>query len=206
MKFYLKKLFGLGVLALGTLSAAHAFDPNDIQLGNPRLAGSGCRAGTADAVLSDDAKTLSILFDDYVAEAGGSTGRTITRKGCNVAVPVHVPQGFSVSLIDVDYRGFISLPRGAYARLSTSYFFAGQRGPSKNKMFRGGFEDEYVMSPRLIVGALAWSRCGADVILRAKTSLMVKNRNRNVEAIGTVDSIDVQAGIIYKLQWKRCRR
>src|SRR5262249_52788568 len=64
-------------------------DNDDIYLGIPSYGGTGCPAGTASVTLSPDAKALSILFDTYVAEVGGTSGKTLDRKSCNVAVPVH---------------------------------------------------------------------------------------------------------------------
>lgn len=55
------------------------------------------------------------------------------RKTCNIAVPVHVPQGYSVSIFQIDYRGFNSLPYGAYSRFNVEYFFAGTQGPGYEK-------------------------------------------------------------------------
>src|SRR5258708_1302919 len=89
---------------------------DEVRLGNPEYGGSGCPAGSAAVAVSPDARALSILFDQFIAEAGGDTGRSITRKTCNLAVPVHIPQGYSVSIFQIDYRGFNSLPYGAYSR------------------------------------------------------------------------------------------
>ena len=98
----------LSAIALVTSTAAFA---DSIQLGNPEYGGTGCPAGTASVSLSPDNSAISILFDQYVVEAGGA--KAFDRKNCNIAVPVHVPQGFSVSVIAIDYRGFVQLPAGA---------------------------------------------------------------------------------------------
>ncbi|MBT3980638.1 MAG: DUF4360 domain-containing protein [Bacteriovoracaceae bacterium] len=180
-------------------------DPGEVTLGTPSLRGTGCSAGTTDVAISTDGTVLSVLFDDFVVEAGGSIGRTIARKGCSMAIPVHVPQGYSVSLITIDYLGFNSLPRRASAKLSVSHFFAGKRGQRFTKNFRSGTEDEYMLSTEFVNGHNVWSACGKDVILRTKTSLMLRNSNRNIEAISTVDSVDLTSGLMYKLSWKRCR-
>ena len=175
---------------------------DDIYLGEPGYGGSGCPAGSASVTLSPDEKQLSILFDDYIAEAGGR--KRISRKSCNIAIPVHVPQGFSVSVIDVDYRGYVSVPRGGMGRFSAEYFFAGQRGLKFKKTFRGGFDDDFLLGNNLGVAALVWSRCGADVNLRVNTSMMVRSNRRKQEALGMVDSADFSAGLVYHLKWKRC--
>lgn len=197
----MKKLL-LGLMVLSTLNIF----ADDIRLGEPGYGGSGCPAGSASATLSPDGKALSIIFDEFIVEAGGSTGKSLDRKNCSIAIPVHVPQGYSVSIIEVDYRGFNSLPRGATSRFSAEYFFAGQVGPRVTRDFRGGLDEEYLINNAIGVGATVWSACGADVNLRVNTSLLVRNSNRNVEALTTIDSADFSSGIIYQLSWKRCNR
>jgi hypothetical protein len=168
---------------------AHA--QNDIALGQPGYGGTGCPAGTVDAVLSPDAKSLSILFDEYVVEAGGSTRKTFDRKSCNIAIPVHVPQGMSVSIIAIDYRGYNSLPARAQTDFNVEYFFAGTRGPAFRRTFRGALDDDYLIRNRLTAQAIVWSACGADVNLRTNSSIRVRTPTRK-QALATVDSQDVR--------------
>lgn len=201
-----KLLMLLGILTL-TSTATAAPNPNDVYLGEPGYGGNGCPQGTASTILSPDQKSLSVLFDDYYVEAGGgSRSRRIARKSCNIAIPVHVPQGWSVSIIDIDYRGYNSLPRGAKSTFNVEYFFAGRRGPKIRENFYGSLDDEFMVTDKLGVGALVWSACGADVNLRVNTSMMVRTNARKQEALATVDSADFKAGLVYHLKWKRCRR
>jgi hypothetical protein len=200
MKISLTKTFK--ALALATTLVSSLASADDIYLGDPAYGGTGCPAGTASVTLSPDSKSLSILFDEYMAEAGGR--KTMSRKSCNIAVPVHVPQGFSVSVIDVDYRGFNSLPRGAQSRFSAEYFFAGKRGPKFVKSFRGPLDDEFLLESNLTATALVWSACGADVNLRVNTSMLVRTNRMRDMALATVDSADMNAGLVYHLKWKRC--
>lgn len=195
----MKKLLSLMFLTAALTSTAHA---GGIELGEPGYAGKGCPAGSASVTLAPDNKSLSILFDEYYVEAGGR--KKLQRKNCSIAIPVHVPQGFSVSLIDVDYRGYVSVPRGGRARFSASYFFAGQRGPRFTKNFRGGFDDDYLIQNKLGVYASVWSACGADVNLRVNTAMLLKTNRQGDDAIATVDSADVSAGMVYHLKWKKC--
>lgn len=175
-----------------------------IRLGFPAYGGSGCPQGSAAVALSPDNTALSILFDEYMAEAGGPNGRRLARKSCNLAIPLHVPQGFSVSLIKTDYRGFNSLPYGAYARFNTEVFFAGHRGPRTQRTFRGQLEDDFFINNSNLAIANVWSRCGQDVNLRVNTSILVRTNRRKEEAFTIVDSVDIEAGLIFHLKWRRC--
>lgn len=192
------------ILFVGAVGSSWAFDPNDVQLGNPEHAGTGCPIGTVAAAISPDAKELSLLFDNYVVEAGGSTGRTIDRKNCTFAIPVHIPQGYSVSVINVDYRGFFFLPAGAQAKFSSQLFFAGEDATPLSRTFTGPRDDEYLLSTGLFNEKVVWSRCGDDLIMRGNTSMFVRNNNHAVEALATVDSADISAGLLFHLQWRRC--
>jgi len=172
-------------------------------LGIPGYGGSGCPAGSVSTTLSPDFKTLSLIFDQYEVAAGGTTGRSYDRKSCNVAIPVHVPNGYSISVFSVDYRGFNHLPSGATSQFNVEYFFAGGRGPSFRRSFRGVLESDYFINNQLSAESLVWSPCGVDVNLRTNASLRV-NTVANREASATVDSEDVNAGIIYHVQLRRC--
>lgn len=198
MYSFAKKIATLSLLTLSLTALA-----DDISLGYPAYGGNGCPNGSASATLSPDGKSLSVIFDQFITEAGQRIGRTLDRKSCNIAIPVHVPNGFSISILAVDYRGFVSLPQGASARLQAEYFFAGVTGPRFAQDFMGRQDRDYTFTNQLGVQAMVWSPCGADVNLRVNASMMVRN-NTFQDAMATVDTADVSAGIIYQVQMRRC--
>lgn len=175
---------------------------DDIRLGQPGYGGNGCPQGTASAVLSPDQKTLTILFDQFSAEAGGASGRTLDRKSCNIAVPIHIPAGLSVAIFKIDYRGFNSLPAGSSSRLSVDYFFAGYAGPNFRKDFTGPMDQEYLETNT--IPDLLYSPCGQDTIGRANASIQARTNARKEQTIATVDSADIKAGLVFHLEWKSC--
>lgn len=198
----MKKLLAVATIALGAgfNTLAHA---DDISLGTPGYGGTGCPGGSVSATLSPDAKSLSLLFDLYLVEAGGDTGKTFERKSCNIAIPVHVPQGLSISVLAIDYRGYNNVPSGASSDFNVEYFFAGTRGPSFRRTFRGPLDDDYLIRNQLTAQSIVWSACGADVNLRTNSSIRVTT-TLGKQAMATVDSEDVSAAIIYQLQWRPC--
>ena len=201
-----RKLLGvtLAAMQMSALAMSSVSFADDIKLGQPAYGGTGCPQGTASANLSPDQKSLSILFDSYVVEAGGNTGKRLDRKTCNVSIPVHVPQGLSLSIFQVDYRGFNDLPQGAASQFNVEYFFAGGRGPQYSRSFTGPSSQDYLISNTLQAGAIVWSACGADVNLRTNSSMRVQTNRNNQQAQSTVDSADIKAGIQYHLQWRFC--
>ena len=195
------------ILALAALASTGSFatyaHADDISLGTPGYGGTGCPGGSVSATLSPDAKSLSLLFDVYTVEAGGDTGKRFDRKSCNIAIPVHVPNGISVSVLAIDYRGYNNVPAGTSSQFAVEYFFAGARGPTFQKLFRGPKDEDYLIHNQLNAESIVWSACGEDVNLRTNSSIRVTTKN-NKQAMATVDSEDVNAAIIYQLQWKNC--
>lgn len=191
------------VLLLAAMTVSAPVFAQDISLGEPGYGGTGCPAGTVSVTLSPDAKSLSLLFDQYQVSVGGTTGKGFDRKSCNIAIPVRVPQGMSVSVLKIDFRGFNRLPQGANSQFDVEYFFAGTKGPAFQRRFRGPLEEDYLINNELTVQSIIWSACGADVNLRTNSSMRVGTVG-NREAMASIDSEDINAAIIYHLQWRSC--
>ena len=187
------------ILSYGSMAFAQG-----LQLGEPLYGGSGCPAGTVGSVLSPDEKALSILYDSYIVEAGPSVGRMTAHKSCNVAIPVRVPQGYSVSIIRVDYRGFASAPYGSSVQLNREYFFAGSRG-LRLRSELGGHDDNYTITDNLVASAIVWTPCGASTTLRINTSIIARaDRYGGDDVLATLDSTDVDTKTVYHIAWRRC--
>ncbi len=200
MKSLLVTIFTL----LATVSYA-----DDIALQEPSYGGTGCPQGTVGVALSPDAKTLSVVFDAFMAEAGKSVNKTLDRKSCNLIVPIHIPQGMSVSVLKVDYRGYVYAPKGAQAQFNVEYFlksFGSQStGPKATKTFLGAYDNEYLISNQLGLSGIVWSACGEDVNLRINSSITARTNTKKDDVLATVDSTDISAGLVYHLQWKKCK-
>ncbi len=202
----MNSLMKLIALATTLTAAAPSFAQVGLELGYPSTGGNGCPQGTVSASLSPDGQELSILFDQFLAEAGPASGRTLDRKSCNISIPVTVPGGYSVSIVAVDYRGFVGLPsRRANARFTAEYFFANSRGPRLQRTFVGAQNTDYLIENDLLVAAQVWSPCGAQTNMRINASIMLQNTDYSQDAIATVDSADISSGILYQLQYRRCR-
>lgn len=195
--------FLAAAMAITSLISAHA-NAQGLRLGIPAYGGSGCPAGTASVNLSPDETELSILFDSYIVEAGGNTGKRLDRKSCNVSIPVTVPQGYSVAIFQVDYRGFNLVPRGGMSRFDAEYFWAGSRGIRQSRIFSGPVQDNYTLTDMLAATTLVWTPCGAEVNLRANTSMTTQTNSFNQQAMSTVDSADISSGLVYHVQWRQC--
>ncbi|HPY40049.1 MAG TPA: DUF4360 domain-containing protein [Thiolinea sp.] len=171
-------------------TASAAPSNNSVYFQQPAIAGSGCPAGTASAALTDDGQTLSILFDAYSADPGNKT--------CNIAVPVHVPNGYQVSLMTADYRGFAE----GSTELQRSYFFAGATGPSLVTPINSSGGKEYTQRDNMTTMSESFARCGQDVNLRINSRIRTKNNRSSI----SVDSLDLNNGMIFHLQYRQCNQ
>lgn len=196
----MKSLIVLAAMVLATAAEAQ------VSLGQPAYGGTGCPAGSASATLTDDGSVLSILFDQFVVEAGNTTGRRIDRKNCSLRIPVNVGQGYQVALIAFDYRGFVAVPWGGQAVFDASYAYIGQPTPVRfSKSFGGGSNQNYSVKNELISTTVTWSPCGRQVMLEANASMRVMSNSSMQQAMASIDSVDVTAGLLYKVQWRRCQ-
>ncbi len=173
---------------LASQASVAAPNPNSVYFQDPAIAGSGCPGGTTDYAITPDGQTLTILFDAYSADPGNAT--------CNIAVPVHVPGGFQVSLMTADYRGFVE----GQAELRRSYFFAGATGPSLKTDMNAPGGKEYTERDSLLTMSNTVARCGQDVNLRIQSRIRTKNNGSSI----SVDSLDLNNGMVFQLQYKKC--
>lgn len=205
---FMRNVFFKGLSLVALVAAVYMGESTaqaqSLQLGYPGYGGNGCPQGSASISLSPDNQQLSILFDSYIVQTGGMSPR-VDRKSCNLSIPVTVPGGYSVSVVQVDYRGFNSLPRQARSQLAVEYFFAGSRGARTQKNFSGPLNDSFSTTDRLQAEALVWSPCGAQTIMRVNTSMTQFGSPYGEDAMSTVDSADISSGLVYHLQFRRCR-
>ncbi|MBX2810693.1 MAG: DUF4360 domain-containing protein [Myxococcales bacterium] len=161
--------------------------------------GNGCPQGSVVSVLTPDKQTLSILHSEFVAETGASR---FDRKSCNLALSVSVPQGITVALIGYDYRGFAAIPRarGSRGMFRSEYFFAGSRGPVSSVNFEAGTLTDFIIEDDFPLEEVVWAPCGRDVNLRSNTSIVTIGS----DAYLAVDTLDIDASVVYQLQWKFC--
>jgi hypothetical protein len=175
-----------------------------IRLGQPSYGGTGCPAGSASVTVSPDQSAITVLFDQFIAEAGQATGRRFDRKSCNLTIPVDVPNGYSVSIFKVDYRGFNLIPRGGMNRFDAEYFWAGSRGPRLTRVFYGPVNDSFTLTDELIARTEVWTPCGQSVNLRVNASMSANSNSWLDQTVGMVDSADISSGLIYHLRFRRC--
>jgi hypothetical protein len=178
----------------------------------PTYAGTGCPDGTATATLAPDQKTLTVLFDQYIARAGGASGTARAQMNCQIQIPFQVPEGYRVQVVKLDYRGFASLPERTSSSFTAGFrYLDSQRRRTKTAHFqrrrvlRGPLQSNFELTS-VLRGKQHWSPCGQSFVLAADSNLAVQAGPRSTdEAFSTVDSLDaVQMPVKFALRWKRC--
>ncbi|KAL0571237.1 hypothetical protein V5O48_010725 [Marasmius crinis-equi] len=183
--------------------------PPNFNITSLGLNGSGCPPGSAFYILNDQHTAVTITFSAFEASAGPDISITENRKNCQVSLNVHVPQGFSFAIVDVDYRGFYELDTKVKAFHDATYYFQGQlvqseatstlTGPvdGKNYVYR----DEFNLTPTI------YSPCGEDTVLNINSQVRVDNSgNRKGYGFVTDDSIDASITQTFNFQWLTCTK
>jgi hypothetical protein len=199
---------GSALVVAGLSMAAYADgpNPNEVYVNNIVHAGTGCPIGSVASDISEDAKAFTLLFDNYLVEAGPGIPRGESRKFCQLTVNLHVPQGWSYTLFDVTYAGFANLDSGTSGTEKSTYYFEGNPsgGVTLASTIRGQFNSDYHIQDRLGIDALVWSPCGINRALNIKSAIQVDARPGQ-RALMTIDSIDGELRHIYGIAWRRCQ-
>jgi hypothetical protein len=194
----------LGSLCAG-LNSSDARADESMRLGIPTYQGTGCPEGSASATMTADGTQLSILFDRYTAEAGGNTGRRNERKSCSLSIPVEIPSNVSVAIVEVDYRGYHSLPTRGYSELSVNYSLGPLSGPRFLRRFVGPLDTDFFAKQKLRATDVRWSACGGRSTLHLNTSMIVVSNGQQELSLAALDSADLHSGFTYVVQYRPCR-
>ncbi|MES3037766.1 MAG: DUF4360 domain-containing protein [Bdellovibrionota bacterium] len=191
MRSFLLKLILLSIATLG-LSKAFA---EQVVLGQAQMAGTGCPAGTAVAVLSPSNDTISILFSAFqiTKEATEVTMNKVA--SCRIIIPVTVPAGYALLGYQLDYRGYLHLedPKGSF--IFRSMPLVNPRIPvvPKDQFITGVYDGPLEISHYL--DSYRCNNCGGQFNLQVELTLGVYGEGRILNplqgtAIATIDSAD----------------
>jgi hypothetical protein len=111
-------------------STNSAFNPADIYIESVEYNGSGCHSGTGDTVivLSDDRKTMTVIYSDYDAYAGPGVAVNHNRQNCLLNIKVHTPNNYRYSVSQTTFHGYEQMGAHCTGYVSASYWFSTQTG------------------------------------------------------------------------------
>ena len=191
----MKILSAIATTALFSMAMTSTASASAVFFKSPiNFAGTGCPAGSV-AVTDANTATMSLLFDSYDAGADSVSG--VKRSSCNFAVPVHVPQGYQVSVMTADWQGYAE----GKVQLKRKYFFAGQpRAPWITSNINSRHGTDFLKSDKMLHRTLTWGACGRSVNLRINSNLRARGRG----SYAAVDTLDLQNKVKFHLKWRRC--
>ena len=193
--------------ALAFLTGSDAFARPSVYALSAHAVDEGCAAGSFSVVTSPDGSAISVLFDNFAVkgtEANGGFARTT----CAVEIPLHLPEGYSLGVYRVDYRGFAHLDDKQRAQMNVDY---GLMRHNHSRRFRrdikGAYDGDFTFNERLGAGLMKRAGCGDDAVLNFSASLILESRVGPGQATMSLDSIDgaPQGGLIFGLDLKKCR-
>ncbi len=146
------KILALTLLALATLSAQAQMPPY-ASIKSVEIDGSGCDAGSANAIMTSDLNFLSILYDRFSVEIGSGTanpGSRAMEKNCTINVMVQVPPGWNFQFDSADYRGYVEVPNKmtlAY-QVITAEVYGGRGIAFDQNLIRGPKRENFTTTVR----------------------------------------------------------
>jgi len=178
---------------------------HDVEIRGFTYAGSGCPANSVGHQLSTDLTTLTLIYDDFIAQSGKGIQPKEYRKNCQVNIKLHYPQGWQFSIFKADYRGHATLPPGASGTCKATYYFSGDSHQiSSTKTINGPCDEDYIKTDVFGVESTVWSPCGVEGMLNANSAIQLQPLDSEKRALLTSESTDFKFKQIYYLQWRRC--
>jgi Domain of unknown function (DUF4360) len=120
----------LSGLVAATPTPGASPNPRDVYIESVTWGGTGCTMGqNADTsyVLSDDLKTLTLIYTNYVAVDGpGVTNPALNRRNCLINIKVHIPANWVYTISETIFRGFQQMDKSCNGYIAASYWFSGQ--------------------------------------------------------------------------------
>lgn len=170
--------------------------------------GSGCPMGTAGVQVSPDNTAITVTYSNYLAQVGVGAGPLDFRKNCQIAMNVHVPQGFTYAIAKVDYRGFMHLEPGSSGYEAANYYFQGESQNARvQHNFAGPRDGDWATTDVAGIASLSFMPCGEWRNLNVNTELRVYagwSDTHTKTSMLTMDSTDTSLTTIYHLAWKHC--
>jgi hypothetical protein len=179
--------------------------PNNVYIESISYGGTGCPQGTVGTSVSDDRTVFTLIYDMFIASSGSGVPVVENKKSCELNLNFHIPQGFSLSIVNLTNRGYAQLAAGQTGEVKSLVSIGNStKELSFDTDFVGPVVKDYTITDRLSMYGLVWSACGTSVPLHMDNSITIGG-NTSVQGQLTLDSTDGKVSQEYGLIWKRCR-
>lgn len=206
----MRNLMKCSALILGLGLSGLAFgvpNINEIQIKSLQANGNGCPVGSTTKLLVDTDGSGSADFFQVTFSAFTVNKPGVSAKNCIVEAVIGIPQGWSYSLIDVQYSGYADIASNHIGRIQTTYnfpFFS--NSVTTYKDLNGTFVGDYAKTDTLGLLAAVWSPCGKTAALNMNTRISLRQKPSTTGGESFMD-VERQSGLltqVFSLQWKKC--
>jgi hypothetical protein len=189
-------------IAYVALAASAIAAPSGVKIKELVYNGSGCAPGTVAEI--SDSTSFTLIYSNFIAFSGRDVNPSNNRRNCQINLKLSYPQGWSYAINNVDFRGYVSVPRGVTAVQKTTFYTSGSTDDrSAMCEFKGPVTRDYLVRNAIASNTLVWSRCGAEGSTNINAQVRLEG-DLTKSAQMTVDSTDSKVRQIYRLQWRRC--
>ena len=211
MQFLSAGLFALAALFVGTSASPMAAvtypPPASTYIKSVSYAGTGCPAGSVVGKFSPNYDNIHIAFDNFVASVGPGIPFAQKRKNCQLIFTIAYPAGWSYTISETIYKGYVDLNYNVVARQQSEYWFQGQESNvvSWYDEWKGKLVEDYTTLPDKMEKEV-WSPCRkASNNLIINTQVRVDNSmNTRGSGMITTDSLTHKVTHVFTTKWKRC--
>jgi len=178
---------------------------HEVQIVGLQYSGSGCPGGTARGTISDDATTMTIGYDKFIAESGPNVKASDYRKNCQLVVKLKYPQGWQVSIFSANFRGYAGIQKKDKGVCKATFWFSGETEQGDaTRTIVGPYNDNYKLFTKIPLTTTVWSRCGKQGMLNINSEVRVVPLGTKNVNLMTVDATDLMFSQIVYFQWKKC--
>ncbi|WP_344904134.1 DUF4360 domain-containing protein [Actinomadura meridiana] len=179
--------------------------PRDVTIQVETILGSGCPAGTTKVVPTHNNAAFTVIYQKYMAWAGGEAPPTEFRRNCQINVKVNAPEGYTYAVVGVVSRGAAHVEKGATALRSTNYYFQGSsENVSVNHEINGPYDGAWRFRDRTDPAKRVYAPCGKERNLNINTQLRIDKGDSDAKKPSFIAMESTNADAVYHLTWKRC--
>lgn len=165
--------------------------------------GTGCPQGSLQYVLSNDRKTVNMLYsNDFTAAVGPGISITEARKNCQVALSVKHSAGWTYGIDSSSYIGHVDLEKGVTGVQKTTYYFAASTDQADDtNVWTGPVDKTYYVKNE--AASIVWAPCGGDVALNINSQVRL-DAGENDKLRGKITTDLGRLTLAVGLTWKKC--
>ncbi|MDJ0797826.1 MAG: DUF4360 domain-containing protein [Calothrix sp. MO_167.B12] len=199
---------GLGLSLPMPSNAQPAPAKGEVKITGFTHGGRGCPQGSVGYIISDDLKTIELLFDKFIVELDRKRTEFPRTSNCGVSFKMTYPRGWTASWHRVEHRGFADLSqlkRGGKGQLRARYYIPGAGGFDARRLYTF---PKKVLDYTIVHEDIntKYAPCGeVGVPMTVDTRLRIDGPVKGYNTV-TVDSISKKVKTILNLKWKRCPR